>query len=285
MTGFAYSEKSRDNYSISAVLKSYNHRYLDIYINLPDTFIGLEPRVRDFLKERIIRGKVEFTLKENLQNSLPNLYLNEGLFKQYAKLYRSMIDKENLQDSLRLNHFLRIEGLLESQQVLDMESGWEFIKEILHTLFEEFEKQRQREGQATANDILDKLQKLKESRKLILEQAEPAEKKFKNNLRERFQEVLGDQLEESRMLAETAVLLARYDINEELVRLDAHFQQFQEITKQKGALGKKMDFLCQEINREINTIGSKSATMKIQQEVVNIKDNLEMIREQLRNVE
>jgi uncharacterized protein (TIGR00255 family) len=159
------------------------------------------------------------------------------------------------------------------------------LEGLLGRTFQEFDRTRAQEGEATQRDVLAILAAFEAQLTLIEGLAPQLEERLKNDLRARFQEVLGDTVEEARLLTETAVLLARSDIHEELVRIRAHLASFRSTVAEGGAVGKKLDFLCQELGREVNTIGAKNALPEVDAAVVTLKDALEKIREQVRNVE
>jgi uncharacterized protein (TIGR00255 family) len=159
------------------------------------------------------------------------------------------------------------------------------LEPLLAQAFAAFEESRRREGAATEADILGHIGNIERSLERIAACVPELERSIKENLRARFQEVLGSAVDENRILSETAVLLMKYTISEELARLRSHLVEFKEETARNGAPGKKLDFLSQEINREINTIGSKSPIIEVSRAVVDMKDALENVREQLRNVE
>ena len=156
---------------------------------------------------------------------------------------------------------------------------------MLNEAYDEFDASRLREGAVTKQDILGHLAVLKAATGLFQERSRDLEALIQSNLRERFDQVMGNRMDEDRVLAETAVLLVKFSIDEEISRLTGHLDAFADIADSDGPVGKKLDFICQEVNREINTVGSKSTLYEINQRVVDAKDSLEKIREQLRNVE
>ncbi|MEW5817440.1 MAG: DUF1732 domain-containing protein, partial [Spirochaetota bacterium] len=160
-----------------------------------------------------------------------------------------------------------------------------FISGQLEKSFFDFEETRMAEGEITRRDIEGCLDEVDNSLNIIEKKAVIMEAKIIETIRERFYQLLGDDIDEARVLSETALMLVRFNINEEIIRMKSHIGNFREIMKTSGQIGKKLDFLCQELNREINTIGSKSIIYEINQAVIDIKEALEKIREQLRNVE
>jgi uncharacterized protein (TIGR00255 family) len=190
-----------------------------------------------------------------------------------------------VKETPHLSTILALEGVLSAEKNRDMDALWLAVQPILQSAMEDFETSRVREGIATTEDILTHIASLESALATIATYVPLMETSIKENLRTRFRDVLGDLVDENRILTETAVLLMKYTISEELSRLGAHLTEFRNEVVSNPAPGKKLDFLCQEVNREINTIGSKTPILEVSRAVVMMKDALENIREQLRNVE
>jgi uncharacterized protein (TIGR00255 family) len=180
---------------------------------------------------------------------------------------------------------LKLEGILRSEPATDPQELWPVLEALLEKTFREFDQTRAREGETTRQDVLGLLDSFDALSRRIEELAPSLEAKIKNDLRARFAEVLGNSIEESRLLTETAAFLARSDVHEELARIRSHLASFRTTLEESGAVGKKLDFLCQELGREVNTLGSKNALIEVDAAVVALKAALEKIREQVRNVE
>ena len=178
-----------------------------------------------------------------------------------------------------------MDGIIKIQRNQDIERYWKLVFPFVEKAFKMFDESRVREGKNTEKDILDSLNVIKKAADLFEKHADELEKKIISQLKEKFSQVVGEDFDQSRILNETAVMIVKYSISEEIVRLRSHIENFREIVKKGGPMGKKLDFVCQEMNREINTIGSKSIILEVNREVVEAKDGLERIREQLRNVE
>jgi uncharacterized protein (TIGR00255 family) len=184
-----------------------------------------------------------------------------------------------------LSLILGMEGVLTIEKNRDDDRYWKQIEPVLKNAAEDFETERLREGRHTEADIFSHIGLIEAALETVAAHAPALEASIRENLRSRFAELLGNQIDENRVLAETAVLLVKYSISEEISRLSSHLAEFRAETKRNPGPGKKLDFLCQEINREINTIGSKTTVLEVSRAVVNMKDALENVREQLRNVE
>jgi uncharacterized protein (TIGR00255 family) len=285
MTGYAYCEKTGQDLSVSAEIKGYNSRYLDIFINLPPWLSVLETRIREKIASCFGRGKVEVFIRIREQNAPVNISVNTNAAKAYYKAINTLAEELNLDAQCSLPVLLKMENVLEIEKNRDGERYWKEIEPLLQEAIQAFGNERAREGRHTTEDIFANLETIVSSLKTVSAFAPVIENSLKENIRTRFAELLGDKVDENRVLAETAALLLKYTISEEISRLNSHLVEFKAEAERNQRPGKKLDFLCQEINREINTIGSKSAIIEVSAEVVKMKEALENIREQLRNIE
>ncbi len=285
MTGFGFSDFQSERLHASLSLKSYNNRYLEVYVTLPPYLDPLEPRVREFLTRRLNRGRVEVTLKILEYEENLTVRLDRGAVQAYMRALQDLIRTAGLDDRLGLSHLMRVEGLIKSEQDRDLEAYWRTVEPLLESAFRDYEATLRREGETTREDILRLLALIEREMQTVDRYAPELEKRIVQDLRVRFAELLGDGVDESRVYAEAAVVLMKANINEEISRLRAHLSGFRQVVEEPGAVGKKLDFICQELNREINTIGSKSLVLEVNAAVIQVKDAIEKIREQLRNVE
>jgi uncharacterized protein (TIGR00255 family) len=285
MTGFAYREHRDQRHKITVTIKSYNNRFLDILIYLPSFLNPLEQKIREFLSKRISRGRVELYLKASELNQAAEISVDPVYVDSYVQALRQLADAAGIREKIRLTHLLRIEGMLKAEQSLDLDAYWLDLQPLLESVFQEFDALRQAEGKATGKDILELLDKIEADITGIEAVAPQLEEKIKNDLRNRFEDLLADGIDENRILTETASLLMKSDIHEELVRSRSHLKSFRKILGEPGPMGKKLDFICQELNREFNTIGAKNLLVEVDGAIVALKDHVEKIREQLRNVE
>ena len=285
MTGYGYREYQDERVNLALELKSYNNRYLDIVVNAPPFLSPLEPAIRNYLKSRIVRGRVEISLRvKELEEDL-EVYIDQSAAKEYAAALRRLAETVGLQEEPRLSHFLRLEGVIKPVKNRDLEWFEKLVLQELEAAASEFVRSRQMEGESTDADIRVLMQSLEASLATIEAHSVKLEEYIRNQLTERFKELVGENYDENRILSETAVMLMKYSVGEETVRMRSHLDQFMNYMRESGGVGKKLDFICQEMHREINTIGSKSNIIAINQAVVEAKDALEKIREQLRNVE
>lgn len=285
MTGYGYGEAASTRFQLSLEIKSYNNRYLDIYLNLPAPLSPLEPRIREFLTRRVIRGKIEVYLKlKDLEEDI-QVSVDPGVVRGYMAALKTLSEFTAVSEEIRLSHLLRLDGILKADKTRDLEAYWEALEPLLDQVFRDFEASRIREGRATEEDIMQHLQAVADNTQSVEALVPGMESYFTETIRERMEGLLADKVDQERIASEVAMLLVRYSVNEELVRLASHIAAFREAAAETGGVGKKLDFICQEMNREINTIGSKSVLPAVSRHVVAVKDALENIREQIRNVE
>jgi uncharacterized protein (TIGR00255 family) len=288
MTGYAYREKQDNSVTVSAEIKGYNNRFLDLTVYLPSWLSSLEMRIREYLASRFNRGKIEVSIRLKEHNAGVLVSVNTGAARAYEKAIADLALALHLDPQKQkpdLSFLLSLEGVLETEKSRDDEKYWKFIEPVLTGAADQFEAERLREGAHTGEDILSQIAVLEEAVMSVAALGPELEASITGNLKLRFRELLGDRIDENRVLAETAVLLMKYTISEELSRLSSHLKEFRAEAGHNPSPGKKLDFLCQEINREINTIGSKTPLLEVSRAVVVMKNALENVREQLRNVE
>jgi len=285
MTAFGYSEHRDENWHFAVTAKSYNNRFLDILVYLPASLAALEQRTRALLSARFERGRVELYVRASeLGGRLP-LAIEPAAVRAYVEALRRLAAAAGLRERIRLSHLLRLEGILKPAEAPDQDRVWAALAPVIEEAAAQLEAMRAREGEATRRDIEELLGRIGEEVERVSSHADRLEAKIAEDLRRRLQELLGQGVDENRLLTETAVLASKADIHEELVRIRSHLDNFRDAVAGGGAVGKKLDFLCQELNREFNTIGSKNLLVEVDGAVVALKDTLEKIREQLRNVE
>jgi len=285
MTGYAYQESRGEDLRASIEIKGYNSRFLDLAVLLPPRLSGLEPLIRDITTRQIRRGKVDVVVRLWDLRETFSVSLNPGVVRAYQEAAALLEEYFPGAGKLTLSTLFGLEGVLDIEENRDDGRCQALLEPLLQAALERFQQEREREGRHTQEDILKHLDLLEASAAFIASQVPALEKTIQENIRNRFRELLGDQIDETRVLSETALLLMKYSIAEELSRLEAHFREFRREAEHNPSPGKKLDFLCQEIQREINTLGSKSPQVELSRAVVEMKNALEDIREQLRNVE
>jgi uncharacterized protein (TIGR00255 family) len=285
MTGFGHGEHRDKLVQMVLEIRSYNNRYLETSINLPYSIKQLEPRVREFLAARIQRGKVEFYLSLTELEDSSDVVVDHARVRTYTAALEELRKSAGIRERPTLAHLIGLEGVLKTVSRKDPEALWALVVPLLEKVFAGFDASRKAEGKKTEVDIRRNADFIRERMAVIEARVPEIEERIRTGLRQRFHELLGEGVDESRILAETAVQLMKGDINEEVQRTRAHLESLHEAIGMSGPQGKRLDFVCQEIGREINTIGSKSMLIEIDQAVIAVKDSLEKIREQLRNVE
>jgi len=285
MTAYAYKEFSNENITVCVEIKGYNNRYLDLSVHLPPWLSSLESIIRKYLSSRFTRGKVDVNIRFREENTQVSISINENAVFAYKTVIEKLTSILGINDKPGLDTILGLDGVLEIEKNRDSEKYWMHIEPVLVAAADQFEAERAREGRHTETDILSNIAILEENAGVVKSYAPVLEAEMKENLRERFKELLGDKVDENRVYTETAVLLMKHSISEELVRLSSHLLEFRQEIERNPSAGKKLDFLSQEINREVNTIGSKAPLLEVSRAVVEMKNALENIREQLRNVE
>ena len=285
MTSYAYLDGTVNGTDISCELKSYNSRYLDLNINIPSTMTQLEPFLRKYFSKQIIRGKVDFYLRlkkvHSEQPILPNIPLAQAYYKSIADIARAL----GMESQITLDLILRQEGVLQIDKDFDEELWQKALVPILDELIGKFNSCRIEEGKALYADIRKMLSVLSDSVTEIERHAAKMEELFSAMLKKKFSELMEHEPDHQRVMQEVAVLLVKYTINEEIIRAKAHIAALEKEITLNETPGRRIDFLCQEINRETNTIGSKNQLAEIGQAVISAKDALENIREQAHNIE
>jgi uncharacterized protein (TIGR00255 family) len=285
MTGFGHGEHRDSAVQMVLEIRSYNNRYLELFINLPYSIKQLEPRVREYLSARIQRGKVELYLSLTELEDTSEVAVDHARVRSYTAALEELRRTAGIRERVGLAHLIGMEGVLKTVSRKDPEVLWEMVRPLLDGVFAEFNASRVTEGRKTEQDIRKCAAGIRESLAVIEACVPELERKIKDGLRERFRELLGEGVDEQRVMSETAVQLMRNDINEEVQRMKAHLESLDEALDAQGPQGKRLDFICQELGREINTIGSKTMVLEIDRAVIAVKDGLEKVREQLRNVE
>lgn len=286
MTGYSYNEITTNEYSVVVEFKSYNSRYLDLTINLPSFLGRLENRIKEKCTEKLERGKVDVFIRiKDFQDEVsvePNLNAAKAYYDAFSKIADTLGFSQN---AISLNSILAQNDILISQKEYDMELYWNRIEPVFTKALEDFLSERIREGENLKIDLLSMLKRIEKSYDIFKTWQPQMEQVFKESIQKRFAEILESNYDEQRVLQETAVLMMKYTINEEIVRLKSHIDALKKEILENPTPGKKIDFICQEMNREINTIGSKNQSIEVGQAVIEAKDALENIKEQSRNIE
>lgn len=285
MTGYSYVEKSTETSTVSVEIKSVNSRFLDLTINLPPYLNQLESSFRAVISEKVVRGKVDVYIRVKETESDVEIAADTNAAKAYIEAIKKISDACGYSQDVPLSLIINQPGVLNTNNNYDIEKYNDLILPVLKESLDKFTFDRKREGENLKKDLLSKLDKLSECASFFKEWQPKMEGIFKETITAKFKELLADQVDENRIMTETAAMIVKYTINEEIVRLHSHLAAMKTEIENNPAPGKRLDFLCQEINREINTIGSKNQFAEVGAMVINAKDAIENIREQSKNVE
>lgn len=288
MTGYGMALLKSENYMTKVEVKSVNSRYLELNLRVPKDFMAIEDKIRQIIKSKLKRGKVDLYLSYDVTSSdLQELSLNKDLAKAY---YRDMEDLRNMleiDEKITLRDIVLLEGVLKKSST--NETDKELLSQVLKTVeeaVENLDEMRKVEGENLKIDLKNKIvnveELVEEIKTLAPKVIEENEKKFTENIYERLKE---EDLDLPRLTTELAIMADKLSIDEEITRLTSHISQFNGIIKDKDSVGRKLDFLLQEFNREANTIGSKTTSSEILKLVVSLKSEIEKIREQIQNIE
>ena len=285
MTGYSYVETSTETSTVSVEIKSVNSRFLDLTINLPPYLNQLESSFRAIISEKVVRGKIDVYIRVKENESDIEIAADTNAAKAYLDAIKKIADATGYSSDIPLSLIISQPGVLNTNQNYDVEKYGQMISPVLKEALDKFCADRKREGENLKKDLLSKLSKLEECAAFFKEWQPKMESNFKEQITAKFKELLAEQVDENRIMTETAAMLVKYTINEEIVRLHSHLAAMKTEIENNPAAGKKLDFLCQEANREINTIGSKNQFAEVGAMVIASKDSLENIREQAKNVE
>ena len=289
MTGFGRGEYKDDNYQFLVECKTINHKYADINIRLPRKLSFLEDKARILVKDYIKRGRVDLYIKLDLLGSEDvNLKFDEELATQYASILKQIKDKFDLVDDISVMNIAKFPDVIKTEEKEDDEDKlWSMLKVALENALLKLKEMRSEEGKKLAEDIQNRCDLLKNYIEDIEKYSYNVVIDYKEKLKNRISDMLEDPsiIDESRLAQEVAIYADKSSITEEIVRFKSHIEQLKNTVVKNESIGRKIDFLIQEMNRETNTIGSKSSDLNITNLVVEVKSELEKIREQIQNIE
>ncbi|WP_238915488.1 YicC/YloC family endoribonuclease [Clostridium sp. YIM B02555] len=289
MTSFGRAQNEDElNSCFSIEMKSVNHRYLDINIRMPRNMLSLEEKIRNIISKRLNRGKVDvFINYKNYGNGTGKINLNMNLAKEYYECLRQIQNELNIIDDISVSKIAKFPDVItleEPQEDLDI--IFNKISPLIESALNLMEEMRIREGEKLKDDILLKVNTIEGLVEEIEKVADNVPKAYKKKLEERLDELLsGVDLDESRIALEVAVLADKAAIDEEITRLRSHLSQMKSTLDLNESVGRKLDFIIQEMNREANTIASKSTDISMTNKIIEVKNIIEKIREQVQNIE
>ena len=276
------------NYDITVEVKSVNHRYFEFSSRIPKAYQFLEEKIKTAVQNGCSRGKVEASVSIQLIGGGENeVTLNVDITRGYLAALRSSAGELDLLDDLRLSDLVQFPDIFTvRKRELDPEEVWEAVRGVAEEAVNSFVRMREREGRQLKEDLVGRLENIAGTLSFIEERAPVLKEEYYNRLYQKITELLADKnIEETRLVTEAAIFADRVAIDEETVRLRSHLKQFAELLETDQPVGRKLDFLVQEMNRETNTIGSKCQDVDITRRVVDIKSEIEKIREQIQNLE
>ncbi|GMR04655.1 MAG: YicC family protein [Thermodesulfobacteriota bacterium] len=285
MTGFGRSTFTVGGEEFFVEVRSLNHRYLDTRIKVPDRFFGLENLIRDEIKKRFSRGSFKVSLFSE-ESGASGLKINLVAARAYFDAALEIKEALGVKGEPDLGFILaQREVLSAGKESVDVEAESEVIREGVSLALDQVEAWRVKEGESLEKDLKERLQAVRSMLSRIEARLPLILDSYRKRVTEEIKRMLGDRFDESRILLEAAVFAERTDVSEEVVRLGSHFKAFDEYLKLKEPVGKRLDFLCQEIFRETNTIASKASDASVSQTVVEVKWEVEKMREQVQNIE
>lgn len=289
MTGFGRGEASSDGITLTAEIKAVNSRYLDFSIRLPQEIQDKELDLKELIQDRINRGKININVRLNqAETGEPEVTFNEQLVKGYKQLLEELRSSAQIDEPVTLRNLMSFSDIFVSREQDEKTLAliWELTRRATDTAVEQLNLMRSKEGAQLEKDLHQRVNNIEELLDKVAILTKDRAEEAKERLQERLYNLIDDEsLDPERLEMEVAILADKMDITEEIVRLRSHIKFFREALDQNEAVGRRLNFLSQEINREINTIGSKANSSEISQYVVHAKENLEQIREQIQNVE
>lgn len=289
MTGFGRSQVERADYSLKIEIKAVNSRYLDLHFRMPKVFHAFEDRMRRKIAETVVRGKLDIFIEfQHRPGAGLTIAPNLDVIAKYAHAYRMIASAERIGDNLTLQMLSSIpDALLVSENDMDEECLAQDLDWVLTGVLEQLDAMRQTEGENLRLDLLHRAQIIRDAIERIEAIHPQILRSYKDLMKKRLDELLLQPgvIDNERLEIELAIYAEKKDIQEELTRIRSHLGQFEELLHHGNEVGRTLDFLSQELNREINTIGSKSSGYDISREVIELKSQLDKIREQIQNVE
>lgn len=289
MTGFGHGEVSNDkNQKVTVEMKSVNHRYCDISLKLPKKLAMFEANIRNIMKEYASRGKIDIYVSyEDLSETAVSLHYNQAMAEEYMQVFKKMQEDFNIETKITAEALAKYPEVVTIEEVQqDEEVWWELLEAALRQAAEKFVETRTIEGANLKRDFLGKLDQMAADVTFIEERSPQIIAEYRSKLEEKVKEFLEDStIEENRIAAEVTLYADKIAVDEEIVRLQSHISSMTDVLESDESIGRKLDFMAQEMNREANTILSKSSDVDLADHAIELKTNVEKVREQIQNIE
>ncbi|MBO5222276.1 MAG: YicC family protein [Clostridia bacterium] len=288
MTGYGRAQQATETGDITVEIKAVNHRYFELNARMPRAYLSLDDPIRAELRKSIVRGKVDLNLSvSRKEGDDTNVTVDRALLSQYLKELRAAAEEYGLKDDLTASSMLRLPSVVSTENgEEDIAEIWQEILPVLKEALSSFVSQREEEGKRLADDIIQKCEELNSFASRVEEHLPALMEAYELRLRTRIEELLGERsVEEGRILTEVAIMADKTAVDEELVRLRSHTAALKDMLEKGISNGKKMDFIVQELNREVNTLTSKIGDLDITRIAIEMKSLIEKIREQIQNIE
>ena len=289
MTGFGHGEVSNDkNQKVTVEMKSVNNRYCDISLKLPKKLAMFEANIRNIMKEYASRGKIDIYVSyEDLSETAVSLHYNQAMAEEYMQVFKKMQEDFNIETKITAEALAKYPEVVTIEEVQqDEEVWWELLEAALRQAAEKFVETRTIEGANLKRDLLGKLDQMAADVAFIEERSPQIIAEYRSKLEEKVKEFLEDStIEENRIAAEVTLYADKIAVDEEIVRLQSHISSMTDVLESDESIGRKLDFMAQEMNREANTILSKSSDVDLADHAIELKTNVEKVREQIQNIE
>lgn len=288
MTGYGRAEKLIDGRNILVEIRSVNHRYFEFYSRVPRSYGYLDEKLKSFMQGKISRGKLEVTVTiNNVEGKDALIEVNKSIANGYITALREANREFGLSDDITLTSLLRFPDTFNVQKTVDDEEEiWNAVSEVTAEAVEKFVSMREVEGERLKADVLSRSKYILEMVAKVEEFSPQTVENYRNRLYQKLKEVLeSTEIDEQRIVTEAAIFADKVAVDEETVRLRSHIGQLSDLVESSDAIGRKLDFIVQEMNREVNTIGSKCQDVNVTRLVVDMKSEIEKIREQIQNIE
>ncbi len=288
MTGYGRGEANNECLAVTVELKSVNHRFFEASVRAPRQFAFLEDKLKAYVQSRVARGKIDILVSCDFSAAdTDKVEVNESFARSYVEALRTLVEKFGVTDDISASTVARNSDVFSvTKQRVDEDIIWGLVSTAAETAVDNFIKEREAEGKRLAEDVIGRTKTILNWVSVVEERSPKTVTEYRERIEKKMRELLGDtSVDEQRLITETAIFADRVAVNEETVRLRSHIAHFSEMCEAGGVIGKKLDFTVQEMNRETNTIGSKCQDVEISHIVVDIKSEIEKIREQIQNIE